>query len=218
MTATLNCSRLTTIIRQLLAIVLSRNLACTLQGHDFGNQTSNIVIQRNLGQSHTTYLMSLPAFHHCWPLRPAAMPGSSSHPSHNDAELCLNGVNKPECCLSPPASMTINPALTPLLFLFRSIGRTRRNRRTKSFRSHYETGMQVVCEAVRMHGHFSRIDKCWPPSEGDCSYTNAEYPSAPTHIYFPPPFCHPRRPVTTTSTCTGYSYRNHHVMSASDHQ
>ena len=160
--------------------------------------------------------MSSPVVYHCWPLRPAAMPWSSSHPSHNDAELCLNGVNKPECCLSPPASMTINPALTPLLFLFRSIGRTRRNRRTKSFRSHYER--QVVYEAVRMRGHVSHIDKCWPPSKVSFSYTNTECPLAPTHIYFPPPFCHPRRPVTTISTCTGYGYLDYHVITVSGHQ
>src|SRR5258708_34928575 len=111
--------------------------------------------------------------------------------------------------------MTINPALTTLLFLFRSLGRPRRNRRaksSKSFHSFHEVSTLIVCKAMRMHGHLSQIDKHCPPE-----WITVHPPThTRSNILFSPVF-HPRR-VTATSTRTSYGYFNHHVMSLSDHQ
>lgn len=60
-------------------------------------------------------------------------------------------------------------------------------------------------------------DKCWL-SEVGISHTYTVYPPTHTQIYIPLPLCYPRRLVTATSAFTGYSYCNHHVISASDHQ
>jgi hypothetical protein len=119
------------------------------------------------------------------------------------------------CHPLPPASMTINPAPTtpPPFLLFRLLGRPRRNRHSKSFRSHYEVGRLVMCGAVRMHGHGSHIHKCWA-SEVGYTNTNTEYPPTHTHL----DLLFPRRRVTAIPACKGESYLNHHVISASDHQ
>jgi len=90
--------------------------------------------------------------------------------------------------LSRAASMTINPALTTLLFLFRSLARPRRNRRaksSKSFHSFHEVSTLIVCKAMRMHGHVSQIDKCCPPeciTATQVPYTHV-YPPTSTQIY-----------------------------------
>jgi len=88
--------------------------------------------------------------------------------------------------LSRAASMTINPALTTLLFLFRSLGRPRRNRRaksSKSFHSFHEVSTLIVCKAMRMHGHVSQIDKCCPPEWITATQVPYTYLPSPAQIY-----------------------------------
>ena len=59
--------------------------------------------------------------------------------------------------------MTIVTALTKAFPLFRSMGKPHyHNRRAKSFRSCHRVSRFTVCEAVRVHGHVLRIDKCCP--------------------------------------------------------
>lgn len=154
--------------------------------------------------------MSPPVFFagHCCQL---LCPGSStSYSSYNDTGISSKQSQISMLLPFPTSSIDDNnPALTTLFLLFRSLRRPSRNRH-QSFRSHNETDKLVMCRAVRLHGHVSHIDKCWP--EVDYSYTNTEYPS------YTPTFFHPRRRVTVTPACTGYSYLNHHVISVSDHQ
>jgi hypothetical protein len=75
------------------------------------------------------------------------MRGSSSHYFHDDIGLCLNRVNKLTMLFPFPTSVDDNKsgANYTALFLFRSLGRSRRNRLVKSFRSRCEVSRLVLC-------------------------------------------------------------------------
>ncbi len=65
--------------------------------------------------------------------------------------------------------------------LFCSLRRFRRNRRAKSFCSHHGAGGLIVCNAVRMHGHVSHIDKPRPQRW----ITATQIPNTHTHPHPP---------------------------------
>jgi hypothetical protein len=99
--------------------------------------------------------------------------------------------------------MTINPAPATLLFLFRSLGRPRHNRPVKSFHSRHKGKYPstILCDAVRMLGLISHIDKCFPLEWTTASQISYTYSPAPAQICFPPFL-----PSPTTSGCNFHAH------------